>query len=301
MFNIKHNNINPIFIVAWLKCCLLKKDREKIDFTPYRNWYTINDSLITERLQKDYEDYTKLNLTLSEYFERDIILCTRVDAKRYTVEWQESMTRPIFIFKKRCKFFLAFYIKLTKIVSLNILNIILDSIYYDSIEENISNFRCKNPIRMSWADILELFELPYVEPNNFEELYDSHKVSFKFYKFFTSNRHGRGKKQFCYSGKSLIPGQWVPENPPRYTIMIGAEKWPAETYHLILERFEIHKDFQCNKFPGKCLYTTYHKRTYEEHIASCTDTTKITSVQKCLGNNISVRDEIIKEGNLQNL
>ena len=103
MFNIKHNSINTTFIVAWLKCCLLKKERDKIDFTPYRNWYTINDSIITERLQKDYEDYTKLNLTLSEYFQRDIILCTRKDSKRFKVEWQESMKRPIFIFKNRSK------------------------------------------------------------------------------------------------------------------------------------------------------------------------------------------------------
>ena len=149
---------------------------------------------------------------------------------------------------------------------------------------------------MEWADILELFGLPFTSPHDYEKLYDTHNVGFRFYRFISTDRHGRGSQKFCYSGKSLIPGEREPNKPPNFIIQVGAEKWPTDKYYLILERSEISKDYKCTKFPGKCLYSTYNSGTFKKHLLACTDTPKIKSVQKCMGKNVTVRDEIIKAG-----
>ena len=150
---------------------------------------------------------------------------------------------------------------------------------------------------MAWNDILELYSLPVVDPNEYEKLYESDNVLFQFFNLKKLNL-GIGRKMYSVSPKTRIPGFREPDKEPKYTIQIGlTEPWPANNFYLILQRTKsVNQIYNCNKFPGKCSYSTRDKSKLEKHEESCVDETKIKSRQIIMGLCDTDRKEIIKAG-----
>lgn len=149
---------------------------------------------------------------------------------------------------------------------------------------------------MEWNTILELHNLPEVPADEYERLYESHAVSFQFFTLKKLDR-GKGKKMYIFAPNTRIPGGWEPEKPPKSVIQIGVESWPANKFYLILERSTaINHLYKCDKFPGKCSYSSGKKEDVEKHKKSCVAETILESRQIIMGDKDTVRKEIIKAG-----
>ena len=101
MYTIKNGNMDKTFIIGWLKCNLNSQELNKLELVLHNKQHIIANTDLRKRLEKDYKEFKSQNVTLSHYFQRDIIFCTKKDSKRFKVQWQEKMYRPIFILKKR--------------------------------------------------------------------------------------------------------------------------------------------------------------------------------------------------------
>ena len=58
----------------------------------------------------------------------------------------------------------------------------------------------------------------------------------------------------------------------------------------------IKKQFRCSKYPGKCLYSTTVKTTFDRHEAACTDESIVESKQIAYGPNQNMGDYAIDAG-----
>ena len=106
MKTIKNGNIDKTFIIVWLKCNLTQDELDNLDLVLHNRQHILANNDLRKRLENDYDEFQAQKCTLNQYFQRDIIFCTKKDSKRFKIQWKEKMQRPVFILMKKKGIFL---------------------------------------------------------------------------------------------------------------------------------------------------------------------------------------------------
>ena len=124
-------NINQEFVTVYIIAREINLEELQLQEKQRKNnivYYIRNEELIL-KIKECFEQYRTLNMTLSEYFGRNILYaCKNRDENSFMLEGKKNPKNPLLLFKIRRSCL---------------------------INQNVNDVKSKNPVRMSFKDILE--------------------------------------------------------------------------------------------------------------------------------------------------
>ena len=126
---------------------------------------------------------------------------------------------------------------------------------------NLADLRSRNPIKMDIKDIFTMYGIIYQKfdinnPPNFLEIYEMDK-------------------------NKAVQDQTLPGLSSQSKKIMAALK--NGSWYWIPNKEQIVKIYRCKQLPGKCLYHTTDQTSFNNHIQTCTDQTKITAKRRTYG------------------
>ena len=251
---ITHSGVDPLFLHVWLKVHRIEDIQLDLSTHEIRNsvTYHIQNEIVINQLEFDYQDFNLKNCSVESYFDIDILFFKENGRLNYYPIRRTKMTRRVIIITKN---------KSNKFTS-----------------KTLKDLQSDYPIEMSFQSVLSIYgiyESIEVIPNhqfNVIDIEEKYQVCIDLYK-----KYGN-MCQLDYGMPGLRQPRWEPKH--RIKIAVSHLEIPyLPKYYWVPSDQLISSEYFCTKMPGKCGYSTRNITHLERHEKDCRDDTKVESQQ----------------------